>query len=177
MAKKLFKKYLPDPKKIKDHKHLKMLGSFIHDPNLWHLNRTSVARAFSVGLFCAWIPVPFQMLLSASIAILVKSNLPISVALVWLTNPITMPPLFFLSYRVGALILGSAPQENGFEFTLTNLLASMEHYGKPFLFGCFIMAILSSLAGNLFVRLIWRHHVRKHWHNRKKKRLTRKHHH
>jgi uncharacterized protein (DUF2062 family) len=48
-----------------------------------------------VGLFCAFIPVPFQMLLAAPSAIIFSANLPVSIALVWITNPITMPPIFF----------------------------------------------------------------------------------
>jgi len=76
MAKKFIKRYLPDPKKIRNNKNLKIFGKLINDPNLWHLNRYSVSAAFSVGLFIAFVPVPFQMALAAAIAILVRSNLP-----------------------------------------------------------------------------------------------------
>jgi uncharacterized protein (DUF2062 family) len=37
-----------------------------------------------VGLFCAFIPVPFQMLLAAPSAIIFSANLPVSIALVWI---------------------------------------------------------------------------------------------
>ena len=42
----------------------------------------------AVGLFVALMPIPLQMAVAAAIAILVRSNLPISVSLVWLTNPV-----------------------------------------------------------------------------------------
>lgn len=174
MAKKLFKRWMPDPEKIRSHKHLSILGSLIHDPNLWHLNKYSVATAFSVGLFCAWIPLPAQMLLSATLAIFFRANLPISVALVWLTNPVTMPPLFLFCYKLGAIILGTPIETFPFHLSLDWLLSSMEQYGKPFLLGCFILAILSSLLGNLFVRLLWRHQVIKHWKKRRHKRIMRR---
>ena len=85
---------MPDHKKIRDHKHLRIFGKLLHNPSLWHMNRHSVAKAFAVGLFFAWVPVPFQMVLGAGGAILFHANLPLSVVLVWLTNPFTMPPMF-----------------------------------------------------------------------------------
>ena len=104
MAKKLFQKWLkrfvPNTKEIKEHKHLKIFGKFIQNPNLWHFNRYSVSTAFSTGLFAALMPVPFQMLLGAALAILVRANIPISVALAWVSNPITTPPLLYLQYKI-----------------------------------------------------------------------------
>eukprot|EP00487_Bulimina_marginata_P007241 TRINITY_DN2794_c0_g1_i1.p1 TRINITY_DN2794_c0_g1~~TRINITY_DN2794_c0_g1_i1.p1 ORF type:complete len:100 (-),score=0.93 TRINITY_DN2794_c0_g1_i1:149-448(-) len=72
MPKNLIKKYLPDPDFIKEHKNLRIFGELLHNANLWHLNRRSAAGAFAVGIFMAFVPVPFQMLLAAGAAILLK---------------------------------------------------------------------------------------------------------
>ena len=74
MAKKLIRRYLPDPHKIRDHKHLRLFGTLLHDPNLWHLNRRSVSGAFAVGLFMAFVPMPFQMIPAAALAILLSTS-------------------------------------------------------------------------------------------------------
>ena len=95
MPKKIIKRMMPDHQTIKENKYLKIFGNLLHNANLWHLNRHSVAKAFAVGLFFAFIPVPFQMVLAAGLAIIVHANLPLSIALVWITNPLTMPFIFY----------------------------------------------------------------------------------
>jgi len=159
MPKKYIRKFLPDPHKIRDHNSLKIFGELLHDPNLWHLNRKSVASAFAVGLFCMWIPIPFQMVLAAAIAILVRSNLPISAALVWITNPLTMAPMFYFAYELGALMLNTPANQFSFEPSAEWLMNEMLVIWKPFLTGSFTLAIFSALAGFFTVRLLWRLHI------------------
>lgn len=175
MPKRLLKRFLPEHRVIREHKHLQWLGNHLHDPNLWHLNRKSVPGAFSVGLFMAFVPVPFQMVLAAITAIVIRVNLPISVALVWITNPLTMAPIFYLAYKTGSLTLGETPQNIEFEFSMEWMATQLDDIWKPFLLGCLILGSLASLSGNLFVRSFWRLKVRKNWklrvEARRKKRL------
>ena len=103
MPKRLLKSFMPNAARIREIKSLQSLGDWIYEPNLWHLNRYSASMAFFVGLFVAFIPIPGQMPVAALVALLVRCNLPLAVGLVWLTNPVTMPPLFYMAYRVGAL--------------------------------------------------------------------------
>ncbi len=117
MPKRLLKRYLPDHREIRDHKHLQFFGDRLHDPNLWHLNRRSVAGAMGVGIFIALLPTLGQMVVAAAAAIWLRVNLPIAVAMVWITNPVTMPPIFYSTYKVGAWLLGIPP--SAFEIELS----------------------------------------------------------
>jgi len=168
MPKKIIKRYLPTPDKIKSIKSLEFLGDRLHEPNLWHLNRRSVSLAFAVGLFFAWIPTPTQMAMAAAGALYFGANLPISVALVWVTNPITMPPLFYFAYRVGIWAL-EKPHFDG-DFSVETVFSSMADIGGPFLFGCLLVGLSCSLLGYLLVRLYWRYHIVSQWAIRARKR-------
>lgn len=168
MPKKIIKKYFPDPEKIKSIKSLQFLGARLHDPNLWHLNRQSVSLAFAVGLFFAWVPTPTQMAMAAAMAFYIRANLPVSVAMVWVTNPITMPPLFYFAYRVGIWLLDK-PHFDG-DFSLDTVFSSMADIGGPFLFGCLVLGIACSSLGYFGMRLFWRCHVIYHWNQREKAR-------
>ena len=154
---------MPSPESIKENKNLKFLGDKLHDPNLWHLNRRSVAAAFAVGLFVAWIPTPGQMVIAALIALYFRANLPISVALVWVTNPLTMPPMFYFAYQLGLWILQQPAPAADFEFSVESVTASLSQIGGPFLMGCLILGIISALIGYFGMRLFWRWHVINQW--------------
>jgi len=63
-----------------------------------------------------YLPPLGQTLIAAAIAL--RVNLPISVALVWITNPVTISPMYYFSYRVGSWILGAPTQPLNVEYWL-----------------------------------------------------------
>lgn len=156
MPRKFFQRFMPDPHVIKNHKSLQIFGDLLHEPNLWHMNRRSIAGAFAVGLFFAWWPVPFQMILAAAAAILFRTNLPLSVALVWITNPVTMPVMFYIAYLVGTWIIGVPQTEFIFELSMNWLLHELSTIWQPFLTGCLILAAISSTIGYIGIQILWR---------------------
>lgn len=167
---------MPNVKDIKDHKHLKVFGKLIHDPNLWHLNRYSVPTAFTIGLFSAFMPIPFQMVLASALAIFFRANLPISAALVWITNPFTMPPLFYLCYKIGAFVLHQPIRDKiTYELSLEWVFEKFNQIGAPFLLGCIIVGLGLGIICNIVIRLLWRLSILRDWRNRAKKRGTKLH--
>ncbi len=175
MPRKLLKKYLPDHKEIRENKYLNIFGSLLHAAELWHFNRYSVARAFAIGLFCAWIPVPFQMILAAGGSIIFRANLPMAIALVWITNPVTMPPMFYAAYKVGAWVMGVGEVPFEMELTLDWLVNGTLLIWKPFLLGCLIAGVTSSVLGYFGIQIFWRWHVMRAWKNRKHAKASRNH--
>ncbi|MCE9950940.1 DUF2062 domain-containing protein [Aeromonas allosaccharophila] len=167
MPKRLIKRWMPDQQTLKEHKHLRLFGKLLLDANLWHLNRRSAAGAFAVGLFMAWVPLPCQMLLAAGGAILCRVNLPLSVALVWLSNPFTMPPLLYGAYLVGCQLLGYSAQQIEIEFTWEWLVSVLGTVAPPLLLGSLILALLSSLIGYTLIRTFWRISTVRQWQKRK----------
>ena len=175
MPKKFIKKYMPDHHVIRNHPHLnKMFGTLLHDPNLLHLNRHSVSSAFFVGLFMAFVPIPFQMILAAATAIVVRCNLPIAVGLVWISNPITMAPLFYFCYLVGVWVLGGVHDPFQFELSWEWLMEGLSTIWEPFLLGCAIVGMVSAFIGYFGVNLLWRLRVIHHLKQRKARKTLNK---
>jgi len=174
MPKRIIKRFAPDHQTVRNHKHLRMFGRLLHDPNLWHMNRRSVSGAFAVGLFWAFVPMPFQMVAAAATAIPARVNLPISVALVWISNPITMPPMFYFTYLVGTWVIGQPPMEGEFELSMEWMMNSMSLIWQPLYLGSLLCGIIASITGYIAMRGFWRWHVICHLRKRQARREQRK---
>jgi uncharacterized protein (DUF2062 family) len=113
------------------------------------------------------------MPLAAAAAILFGCNLPISVSMVWLTNPVTIPPFFYAAYKTGAWILGQAPRHVNFELSGDWLLNELGAVWEPFLLGCLVLGLSFAAVGHVAVRVIWRIHVMSSWRERRRRREAR----
>lgn len=167
MPRKTIQRLLPDPERIKSHKNLSLLGNWLQDPNIWHLNRNSVAAATFIGCFVAFIPLPGQMIIAAVLAIIFRANLPISVSLVWISNPFTMPPLFYMAYKIGAAVMSVDTEAFTPELSLDWIINGLANSLEPFLLGCLLCGLFFGLLGSTTVRWLWRRHTIKRWHNRR----------
>jgi len=176
MAKKIFRKFLPHPDVITKNRWIKLLGPRLQEPSLWHINRRSCSIAVAVGMFCAFIPVPFQMLIAAILAIWFRVNILVAVPMVWISNPVTMGPMFYFCYLLGAEILDIEPDDFHFELSFDWLLNSLAEIWQPFLLGCFTVGVISALAAFLLVRILWHLHILNHIKTRAKRLHNRRRH-
>ena len=153
---------------VRDHPHLSVFGNLLDKENLWHVNRRSVAAAFAVGSFCAFVPVPFQMLLAAIAALVFRANVAISVLLVWITNPVTMGPIFYLCYKIGQAVLGTPSVPFEYEVSLAWLTDGLTRVWQPLLLGCLLVGTVGATISYTLVRLLWRLQLISHREKRRK---------
>lgn len=163
MPKSIFKKLLPAPDKFHGDAKFRVIGCYLHDPNLWHLNRHSLTGAMAIGLFVAFLPIPFQMLVAAALAILFRVNLPLSVLLVWITNPLTFAPIFLFAFQLGQWALDLPPDSIQFSLSPEWMRDSFGTIWKPLLTGCLIMSVSSAMVGYFGTHILWRISILKKW--------------
>ncbi|MCC7410720.1 MAG: DUF2062 domain-containing protein [Gammaproteobacteria bacterium] len=158
---------LPQRSLLTEHRRLRFLGERLHDPDLWHLSRRSVAGGLAAGLFVACLPVPFHMLIAVPLALALRVNLPIAALSVWVTNPITMPALLWLEYKLGAWLLGVPANQEHFALTWHWLTETALQIWQPLLLGSLLCATLAAVVTNVSVRMLWRLHLVNRWRNRR----------
>lgn len=163
MPKSFIRRWLPTPEQIRDNRGLKLLGALLHDPNLFHLNRHSVSAAFAVGIFTAFLPLPGHMVIAALLALWFRCNLPLSVILVWISNPVTMPAIFYTTYKLGAWILGTPPLGFKIELSWEWLTREVGKIWLPLFFGSLLCGTFFATAAYFAMQALWRRHVLKRW--------------
>ena len=167
MIKNVIKRLFPKLDKVKEEKILKIFGPAVLQPNLWHINKKSVSRGFAIGAFCAFLPIPGQMIIAAFLSITFAANIPIAVILTWITNPITYAPIFYFAYKVGKIFIDSKIHVDVNE-TNIDILSNIIHIWQPLLIGSIILASVGSIISHIIIRIYWRYYVLKIWSKRKK---------
>lgn len=135
---------------------LSIIDTYLHNRALWHFDRRTSSLGLGIGLFCAFLPVPFQMLVAAILAALVGANLALAIIGVWLTNPLTMAPIYYGAYRIGAMLMGLPVQVEAFRASPMWLWDTLVLIWQPLLLGCLVCGVLAGLAGHAGMLLLWR---------------------
>ncbi|SDN22326.1 DUF2062 domain-containing protein [Vreelandella arcis] len=174
MPRRFLQRYMPKPDTLKRQRSLRFMAPLIADPRLWQLTRRNVANAFSVGLFCAMLPIPFQMVVAALGARFCRCNLALAAGLVWITNPLTMPLVFYGNYRLGTFFLGTPLREAPSRISTSWIAEQMHDIMPALVLGSLVSALVLAVTANVAVRLIWRWHVSHHWKRRRHKRRRRR---
>ena len=182
MPRKLFRKHLPDAKSVLAKRWAAPFRRWLDHPNLWHLNRRSVAGAVAIGLFAGLVPGPIQMLTALLLAIPLRRNIPVALAVTLYTNPFTIVPLYLIAYEYGKLILGLqqgaaviVPFEwdwESFAASMHALAAWMMSLGKPLAVGLVALALTLALLGYVAADLAWRAYVILAWRARARRRCA-----
>ena len=147
------------------------LRTTIAQPMVWHLNRRSVSGGVAVGLFVSWVPVPLQMLLAAILAAVLRVHVPVSVVMVWFTNPLTFAPLLYAAWRSGSMILGRPVLAEPLSFSGSSILTSAGNAWPTLMVGMLFCACISAVLGFCATMLIWRIHAVRRWRIRKARRV------
>lgn len=155
---------MPNQASLRKNKLLAIFGERLLDAHYWHHNRQSSAIAMAAGLFAAWLPLPLHSFLAIGIALALRGYLPLAMAMVWVSNPLTIAPMMYGAYTLGSRMLGLEMAD------VKNLL---EHdvwaLGPPLVTGALTLALLSAIVGWLLTHLFWRCKIKRAWLKRKQR--------
>ena len=170
MPRKIIRRFLPDISSLLKRPSMAWVSFLSSDPNLLHLNRHSVSLAVFIGILCAFIPLPGQTIIAAFMCLWLSANLPIGLMLVWLSNPVTIPPMFYLTHQLGSFLLGS----DAVQFTVTLNWDWFSNMGMgillPLFVGSLLCGIILASVGYFFILYLWHWKVVKNWERRKDQR-------
>ncbi len=136
--------------------NLGWLNKHLHNPDLWKWNKRTISKAFAVGLFCAFLPLPLHTLLAAALAVAFSSNILLSIGLVWLNNPLTMVPIYYYIYKLGSYIIGTEIDPN-FQFTIDYFMGSLTSTITAIWVGGLIISTITAIIGYTAIHAIYKY--------------------
>jgi hypothetical protein len=135
------------------------------------INRKSISRGVFIGLFWGFIPMPMQMLAVLATTPFIKFNVPIAISMVWLSNPLTMPFMYYMEYQTGNVLLGRDGLEH-IELTLNWFSENWDNILVPLYVGTLPYSILFSSLVYLIINKLWiisvKNELSSKFHKRKK---------
>jgi uncharacterized protein len=166
MPRRLLKKVLPNRHELIKRWFLRPFATTLRDPVYWTVHRRGVLRAFALGLFVCFVPLPIHLLITPVLAILLRANIPVAMAVILLVNPLTFAPVYFFAYWVGAHLMGAPMSPFDFALTWDWVQTRLGEIWRPFLLGCLVCAVTASLAGYWSLELLWRVRAANRYQNR-----------
>jgi uncharacterized protein (DUF2062 family) len=155
-------RHIPTRESIHRYRVLRPFAAQLSQPALWRMTRRSVPRAVALGLFVGVI-IPFMhTLIAAVLAIPLRANVAVAAAFTLLVNPLTIPPMYYAAYRIGAWELHydstfvNAAAAERFSGELSRLLFWIHHASGPIAVGVLTIAVAAAAVGYFGSALLFR---------------------
>jgi hypothetical protein len=156
MPRRFFRKFALNRERLRKLWFIEPFDHLLHNPDLWGIRRRSVVPAFSLGLFIAFMPIPGHPLIAALLAIPLRVNVAIATVTTFISNPLTMGPLYYSAYWLGRALLGLEPQPFEFELSVSWLGDQFLQIWQPMVLGCVLLGSCSAFIGYVALDLLWR---------------------
>lgn len=167
-------RWLPTRESLHNNRWLRWLGPALHHPRLWHMSRKGLALGLALGIFFGLLIPVAQIPVSATLAVLLRANLPVAVASTLVTNPVTFGPVYYGAYHLGRWVLQEPPLSDadatqaleqpeasaataatGWREHLAHGWTYVSTVGKPLVVGLAIVASVCGVLVYFLASLLW----------------------
>ena len=118
------------------------------------VNRRMITRGVAIGIFWGFIPMPMQMLAVMATTPFIRFNVPIAISMVWLSNPFTMPPMYYMEYLTGNFLLGREGLDD-IELTMQWFTENFDAILVPLYTGTAFYSIVVSSVVYVLLNRLW----------------------
>lgn len=167
-----WRKNAPTRESLEEIRWLRPFAHRVLEPSLWRFTRRSVPRGVALGLIVGiFLMIPgLQIVGAAMLALPCRANVPIAVAMTFLSNPATTPFILYLSLIVGNHFVHSTADLG----TVTAMIdhgASLAEWARwaassaapALITGLFVISVVTASVGYLLSAFLWRTWISRKW--------------
>jgi uncharacterized protein len=177
-----WRKNAPTREQLEEVRWLRPFAHRVLEPSLWRFTRRSVPRGVALGLLVGiFLMIPgLQIIGAALLALPCRANVPIAVAMTFLSNPATTPFILYLSLIVGNRFVHSTA-DVGTVLVMIEQGASISEWAgwlmssaaPALVTGLFVISVVTASVGYLMASCGWRAWLVHKWHLRARHRAER----
>jgi uncharacterized protein (DUF2062 family) len=156
MPRRFFRKFAFKRHELTEQRFIAPFRHLLHDQHLWGIRRKTVVPAVAWGVFVAFLPVPGHVVVAVLGALVLRCNIPVAALATFVSNPLTIGPMFYFSYRVGAKLLGVQPVPFSIELSFNWLQTTFASIWQPLLLGSILVGSVCSLIAYVLLDVFWR---------------------
>jgi uncharacterized protein (DUF2062 family) len=114
-----------------------------------------IALGMAIGFFVAMTPtIPLQTIIALSLAFILKGSKAAAALATWISNPLTMPMLYYASYKAGGLLFGTSIPDGFAGGNITEILKLGLDVAMALIGGGVVIGILPGIAAYFITRKI-----------------------
>ncbi|WP_395741006.1 DUF2062 domain-containing protein [Prosthecobacter sp.] len=98
-------RFLKHPRKLRKSPAMKWFARHFLDKRVWKPTQHTFSGGMAVGMFMTLQLLPIQMPAATILSAIFRVNIPIAIALCWLSNPFTLLPIAWAEYVIGKWFL------------------------------------------------------------------------
>lgn len=156
MPRRFFRKFAFKRHQVTERWFMTPFRHLLHDRSLWSIRRKTVVPAVAWGTFVAFLPIPGHVLVAVLGSLPLRINIPVAALTTFISNPLTIGPMFYFNYLVGSKLLGLRPGPFSIELSLDWLGGAFLSLWQPLLLGCVLVGAIASLIAFVLLDVFWR---------------------
>jgi uncharacterized protein len=165
-------RHIPTRETVHRHRLLRPFARQLSQPALWRLTKRSVPRAVALGLFVGVLIPVMHTVIAAIFAIPTRANIAVTAAFTLVVNPLTIPPIYYAAYRIGAWelhhdasIVNPAAAER-VSSELGRILFWIHQASGSIAIGVLTLAFAAAAVGYLVSAILWGWWIKARWNRR-----------
>lgn len=98
-------RFLKHPRKLRQSPTRRWFARHFLDKRVWKPTQHTLSGGMAVGMFITLQLLPIQMPTAVILSAIFRVNIPIAIAMCWVSNPFTVPFMAWLEYAIGKWVL------------------------------------------------------------------------
>jgi len=154
-------RFLKHPRKLKASPLMRWFARHFLDKRVWKPTQHTFSGGMAVGTFVTLQLLPIQMPSAAILAAVFRVNIPIAIAMCWVSNPVTLAALVPLEYHVGKWALAfltevpSTPFPDKFPMDVAGMWLALKEHAPVMLFGGVVLGAILAPISYVLSYVIW----------------------